>query len=90
MATIILPTSMQPLCGHLEKITIPQTMPLAQLLKTIIIQYPMLKTFFFDIHGNMSRFLNIYVNSQDSRDLPADQPIYERDEVCIVTSLSGG
>jgi molybdopterin converting factor small subunit len=53
-------------------------------------RFPDLKPHLRDEHGNVRRFLNIYVNDEDVRFLGKDYKFKEGDEVTLVPSIAGG
>jgi molybdopterin synthase sulfur carrier subunit len=63
---------------------------LAALLDSLGNRFPDLKPHLRDEHGNVRRFLNIYVNDEDIRFLGKDYKFKEGDEVTLVPSIAGG
>lgn len=63
---------------------------LPALLDSLSSRFPELKPHLRDEHGNVRRFLNIYVNDEDIRFLGKDYKFKEGDEVTLVPSIAGG
>ena len=63
---------------------------LGALLDALGNRFPELKPHLRDEHGQVRRFLNIYVNDEDIRFLGKDYKFKEGDEVTLVPSIAGG
>lgn len=62
-----------------------------ELLANLEAEYPGMKERFYDEEGNLRRFINIYVNSEDIRFLDGeDTALKDGDEVSIVPAIAGG
>ena len=54
-------------------------------------QFPGIKERLYDEKGNLRRFINFYVNSEDIRFMGGDTtPVKDGDEVSIVPAIAGG
>ncbi len=60
------------------------------LLDSLGVRFPDLKPHLRDEQGNVRRFLNIYVNDEDSRFRGKDYKFKEGDEIMLVPSIAGG
>jgi sulfur-carrier protein len=64
---------------------------IAELLDTLDQNCPGIKARLCDDQGQLRRFVNFYVNSEDIRFLEGkDTPLQEGDEVSIVPAVAGG
>ncbi len=90
MAAISLPQAFRSICKGETSISIDGLLSCGQLVQALAEKYPLLKKYLFDSSGQINRFLNIYVNDRDSRELPSHFIIQPNDQVTILTSLVGG
>ena len=81
----------------LQKFTADQAMieceggTISELLDTLEQDFPGIKTRLCDEQGNLRRFINFYVNSEDIRFLDGkDTLLNAGDEVSIVPAVAGG
>ncbi|MBW4656324.1 MAG: MoaD/ThiS family protein [Kaiparowitsia implicata GSE-PSE-MK54-09C] len=64
---------------------------IVELLDSLDAQFPGIKARLCDDSGNLRRFINFYVNSEDIRFLEGkDTPLAAGDEVSIVPAVAGG
>jgi len=64
---------------------------IAQLIDELEQRYPGVREKLCDENGNLRRYINVYVNSEDIRDLGGpDTPLKDGDEVAIVPAIAGG
>ena len=62
-----------------------------ELLGDLERRYPGVKERICDEHGQLRRFVNIFVNEEDIRFLSGDQtPVKDGDEVSIIPAIAGG
>ncbi len=60
-------------------------------LQDAVTRYPALKFHVFDSNGKIRRHINIFVNSQNIRDLKGlKTKINEDDQIMLLASISGG
>lgn len=63
----------------------------AQLIDELEQRYPGVREKLCDENGNLRRYINVYVNSEDIRDLDGPEtPLKDGDEVAIVPAIAGG
>ena len=64
----------------------------AEAMRSLIAQHPDLKGYIYLDDGNVRGFVNIYLNDEDVRHLPAKQgsQVTERDTITIMPSIAGG
>jgi len=61
------------------------------LLEDLVGSYPGIKTHILDSSGNLRRYINLFVNQENIRDLQGlDTPLREDDQVVLLPSISGG
>jgi molybdopterin converting factor small subunit len=87
--TVSIPSAFRRHTEGLEKFNCPAG-DLNSLLDALGSRFPDLKPHLRDDHGQVRRFLNIYVNDEDIRFLEKDYKFKEGDEVTLVPSIAGG
>jgi molybdopterin synthase sulfur carrier subunit len=87
--TVSIPSAFRRHTEGLEKFNCPAG-DLSSLLDALGSRFPDLKPHLRDDHGQVRRFLNIYVNDEDIRFLEKDYKFKEGDEVTLVPSIAGG
>ncbi len=61
------------------------------LLVELMEQYPTIRPHLVDAKGNLRRYINLFVNQVNIRDLNGmDTPLGENDQVVLLPSISGG
>ncbi|MEK6879053.1 MAG: MoaD family protein [Nanoarchaeota archaeon] len=86
---LILPIQFQKLIGASELEY--KAKNIQDLLNQFIKQYPDLKERIFDKSGQINKFINIYVNSEDIRFLGGlKTKLKNNNEVLIIPSIAGG
>lgn len=63
---------------------------LEELLAQLAEQCPSLKQYLFNSYGQLSGYINIYINGQNYRTLDKQMELQKTDKVEILTSLVGG
>ncbi len=88
--TILIPTPLRPFVNNQSSIqTSESTIGLA--LKDLSINFPKIKNYIFDDNGDLRKYINIYLNDKDIRDLEGDQTkLSDNDEVSLVPAIAGG
>ncbi|KHG41395.1 MULTISPECIES: MoaD/ThiS family protein [Aphanizomenon] len=87
---VLIPTALQKFTN--EKATLECTASnISALLDSLEVSCPGIKARLCDDEGNLRRFLNFYVNSEDIRFLEgAETALKDGDEVSIVPAVAGG
>ncbi len=63
----------------------------SDVLNDAVAKYPALKIHIFDSEGKVRRHINIFVNSQNIRDLNGlETRLEESDQIILMASISGG
>ncbi|HEX4154869.1 MAG TPA: MoaD/ThiS family protein [Acidobacteriaceae bacterium] len=64
----------------------------AEGLEALVKQFPAMRQHLFTTEGKLRSFVNIYVNEDDVRYLPAKEqtPVAHADELTIIPSIAGG
>jgi cystathionine beta-synthase len=61
------------------------------LVDDLVLTYPSIRTHILDSSGNLRRYVNLFVNQHNIRDLQGlDTPLREEDRVVLLPSISGG
>ena len=61
-----------------------------QLLPTLCQHYPLLKACILNAEGDLTPYVNIYINGKNLADSVPKSPIATQDKVDLVTALVGG
>ncbi|MEM1368117.1 MAG: MoaD/ThiS family protein [Cyanobacteria bacterium P01_H01_bin.15] len=87
---VLVPTVLQKLTNN-QAVVECSASTLQELVDVLDQSCPGMKGRLCDEQGNLRRFLNFYVNSEDIRFLQgAETPLKEGDEVSIVPAVAGG
>lgn len=87
---VLIPTPLQKLTGDQAVIDCEGT-TIKELLNSLETSCPGIKARLCDDGGELRRFVNFYVNSEDIRFLEGpDTPLKDGDEVSIVPAIAGG
>ncbi len=87
---VLIPTPLQKLTGDQAVIDCEGT-TIKELLNYLETSCPGIKARLCDDGGELRRFVNFYVNSEDIRFLEGpDTPLKDGDEVSIVPAIAGG
>jgi molybdopterin converting factor small subunit len=63
----------------------------SELLSDLVTRYPAIKTHIMDGNGNLRRYVNLFINDANIKDLHGvDTPIQENDRLILLPSISGG
>jgi sulfur-carrier protein len=85
-----LPTLLRPQAGGHASIEV-QGSTIAEVLMTLVTDYPGLSGQVLNDDGTLHRFVNVYVNDDDVRYLSAlETPVKDGDEVTILPAVAGG
>ena len=88
--TIRIPASMQRLTQAQSSVEVAGG-SIREILESLEGRFPGLGRAIFDDAGNLRRFLNIFVNEDDIRNLSgADTAVKNGDEVYLVPAIAGG
>ncbi len=87
---VLIPTPLQNLTNNQAEITC-EGQNIREVLDALEANCPGIKARICDEQGNLRRFVNFYVNSEDIRFLDgADTQLADGDEVSIVPAIAGG
>jgi len=90
MPDVLIPTPLRKLTGDLDTVSVAGA-TINELIVNLDKAYPGLQNRLCDEAGNVRRFVLIYVNGEDIRDLQdKDTPVKDNDEISIVPALAGG
>ena len=88
--TVLIPTPLQKFTDNEASVAVDAT-DVDSLLKALDARFPGILNRLCDENGKLRRFLNVYVNSEDSRFLDNQStPLGDGDEVSIVPAVAGG
>ncbi len=88
---IYLPTPLRPYADKRSVVDAPGA-TIAEAMRSLTNQYPDLKGYIYSDDGNVRGFVNIYLNDEDVRYLPAkmNSPLHDSDTLTIMPSIAGG
>jgi adenylyltransferase/sulfurtransferase len=88
---IHIPTPLRAYTGGEQTVNVPGA-TVAEALEQLTGAYPELQQHLFTGDGKLRSFVNIYLNDDDIRYLPAKEstPATESDELTIIPSIAGG
>ena len=86
-----LPTVLRPHAGGAKAVSVEGS-TVGQVLVALAGQYPGLSGQVLNGDGTLHKFVNVYLNDDDVRYLPAkeDSPVAPTDELTIIPSIAGG
>lgn len=88
--TVLIPTPLRKFTGGAARVT-ANGATVAELIDALDQQYPGLKERICDPDGSIRRFVNIFVNGENARQLDgANTPVKNGDEVGIIPAMAGG
>lgn len=90
MATVLIPTPLRRLTANQSKVEVAGN-TVAELLANLEASYPGIGERLLDGDGQVKRFINIFVNSDEIRTLQGlNTPLTAKDQVSIVPAMAGG
>jgi molybdopterin synthase sulfur carrier subunit len=90
MPSVRIPTPLRKLTGDLELVQAAGA-NINEVLQSLDQAFPGLKERICDEHGQVRRFVNVFVNDEDIRFLEEGAtPVKEADEISIVPAIAGG
>ena len=89
--TIFIPTPLRPYAGGQPQVEI-QAETIAEALGTLTGSHPELKNHLYTAEGKLRAFVNLYLNDEDVRYLPAKEAtaVKAGDTLSIIPSIAGG
>lgn len=90
MATIIIPTPLRKFTNNNARVTVSES-SVSDVLKQLLINFPDLKKHLIDSDGHVASFINIFVDSDDLRNLNQEKTIIKDSTIIsIVPAIAGG
>ncbi len=90
MSQINIPTPLRSFVDHNETLNF-NAQTLRELLIMMTDQYPKIKYNLFNNDGTLRKYINIFVNDTDIRDLNGiDTELKNEDEVSLIPAIAGG
>jgi adenylyltransferase/sulfurtransferase len=89
--TIFIPTPLRPYAGGQNTVEV-NAATISAALDVLIQAHPDLRKHLFTSEGNLRAFVNLYLNDEDVRYLPAKDatPVTAADTLSIIPSIAGG
>jgi len=90
MPSVLIPTPLRKLTNDLDSVSVAGA-NVGELIDNLEQAYPGIKERLLDEAGNVRRFVLVYVNGEDIRDLQDKATaVKDSDEVSIVPAIAGG
>jgi sulfur-carrier protein len=90
MSVVRIPTVLRPQVGGEKQLNLDGE-TVAQLVESLVVRFPALRSQLLTETGDLNRFVNVYVNGQDVRYLQGlSTPVQPRDEVRLLPAMAGG
>ncbi len=90
MSVVRIPTVLRPQVGGEKQLELDGE-TVAQLVESLVVRFPALRSQLLTEGGDLNRFVNVYVNGQDVRYLQGlATPVQPRDEVRLLPAMAGG
>ncbi len=88
---IHIPTPLRAFTEKQETVSVAGT-TIAEGLEQLVQQHPAMRAHLFSPEGKLRSFVNVYLNDEDVRYLPAKEEttVAEADELTIIPSIAGG
>lgn len=88
--SVYIGTPLRRFTGNLARVEV-EARDVAEALDRLSARFPGLRTELFDEAGQLRRYVNVYVNSQEIEDLAGPKtPVRDGDEIAVVPALAGG
>ena len=89
--TIFIPTPLRPYAGGKDTVAV-EAATIAAALESLAQAHPDLRNHLFTSEGKLRAFVNLYLNDEDVRYLPAKDatPVTAADTLSIIPSIAGG
>lgn len=89
-AKVRIPTPLRKLTNNEEVVEVSAA-TIGDAIAELQARYPGIKERLLDEHGDVRRFVNVYVNEEDIRFLKNQQtPVKDGDEISIIPAIAGG
>ena len=90
MATIIIPTPLRKFTNNLSRLQL-EANSIQEAVNELTSNFPELKKHLLDEHGKIRSFINIFVGSDDIRNLQQNQTSQKPDSIIsIIPAIAGG
>jgi adenylyltransferase/sulfurtransferase len=89
--TIFIPTPLRPYTGSQDTVEVSAA-TIVQALEALVHAHPDLRKHLFNAEGKLRAFVNLYLNDEDVRYLPAKEAtaVTTADTLSIIPSIAGG
>ncbi len=90
MATVIIPTPLRKFTNNNSRVIISES-KVADVITQLAVSFPDIKKYLIDSDGKIASFINIFVDSEDIRNLNQEQTeIKQNTIISIVPAIAGG
>ena len=87
---ILIPTPLRPFVNQQEEIS-TEASNVDDALRDLATNFPKIQQHLYDKDDNLRKFINIYVNDSDIRDVDGVQTsLKDNDEISLVPAIAGG
>lgn len=90
MATVIIPTPLRKFTNNTSKVRVSAA-TIREAVENVGTEFPDIKKYLLDEHGYIRAFVNVFLGSDDIRDLQEENtPVGDDSVVSIVPAIAGG
>ncbi len=90
MATVLVPTPLRRLTGGQRKVSV-EASTINEVIQQLEERYPGVKTRLLGKEGQIKRFINVFVDGDNVRDLQGGETaVGARSEISIIPAMAGG
>ena len=90
MPTLRVPTLMKSYVENQTEVSLSGA-TVAQVLNDLVTRHPAIRVHIMDKNGELRRYVNLFVNEANIKDLNGlDTPLEEADKIILLPSISGG
>ena len=87
---ILIPTPLRPFVNQQEVIE-TKANTISEAMQDLATNFPKIQQHLYDNEGSLRKFINIYINDSDIRDLDGVQStLSDNDEISLVPAIAGG
>ena len=88
---INIPTPLRPYVNNQDEVSVEGNGSVKNIIDTLVNENDQLKKNLLDNEGTLRKFVNVYLNDEDIRDLNGpDSEVKDGDVISIVPSIAGG
>lgn len=88
---LLIPTPLRPMCENAKQVSLDVSGSIDDVMRAFLLKFPLIETHLYDENNQLRKFVNIYLNDTNVRDLDGESSkVSSGDTVSIVPSIAGG